>query len=151
EYTENAEKDREAISVFSVYSVVCLRRATMTPEAFATSCHVGPEFVPCDPAELAPLLEFLERGEQPAGRVSFPRGTLLPGGRLDLCKQGIGPEGARAVTAALPRNAQVVHILFGADGIGDPGAEAVAGLARANPGLRTVYLGCNYITAEGAK
>src|SRR5262245_24255087 len=122
----------------------------MSPEE-PTLCHVGPDFVPCDPAELTPLLEFLSRGEAPGERRTFPRGTLLPGGRLDLCKQCIGPEGAQAVTAALRDNAHVVHVLFGADGIGDEGARAVAGLAWANPGLKTVYLGCNYITADGAR
>src|SRR5262245_56815207 len=121
----------------------------MSPEG-PTLCHVGPDFVACDPAELTPLLEYLRRGEPAEERRTFPRGTLLPGGRLDLCKQGIGPEGARAVTAALRHNAHVVHVLFGADGIGDEGARAVAGLARANTGLKTVYLGCNSITADGA-
>ncbi len=27
-------------------------------------------------------------------RTDFPRGTLLPDGRLDLCKQDLGPESA---------------------------------------------------------
>jgi hypothetical protein len=40
--------------------------------AFATNCHVGPDFVPCDPAELAPLLAHLSSG---SGRQ---RGAFLP-------------------------------------------------------------------------
>src|SRR5205823_3849454 len=97
-----------------------------TEPTFATTCHVGPEFVPCEPAELTPLLEHLARGEAVSGPRAFPRGTLLPDGRLDLCKQGVGPLGTRAVASALPGHPQVVHLLLGADGLGNAGAEAVA-------------------------
>src|SRR5262245_18333753 len=91
-------------------------------------CQVGRPFVPCNPAELAPLLAFLARGEPAGRRFDFPRGTLLPDGRLDLCKQGVGPAGAAAVAGAVRGHPQVRHLLLGADGLGDGGAEAVAGL-----------------------
>jgi Ran GTPase-activating protein (RanGAP) involved in mRNA processing and transport len=119
------------------------------PQPFATNCHVGPDFTPCDPAELLPLLEHLRRGEGARQPVAFPRGTLLPDGRLDLCKQGIGPDGTRAVTQAVRGNPHVRHLLLGADGIGDVGAEAVAQLAR-DSDLQTLFLGCNRISATGA-
>src|SRR5262245_30305170 len=118
---------------------------------FATTCHVGQVFVPCDLVELAPLLEFLARGESVSEPRPFPRGTLLPDGRLDLCKQVVGPIGTRAVAGALRGHPQVAHLLLGADGLGNEGAEAVAGLAAARPDLRTVYLGCNYIDARGVE
>src|SRR5258708_6944721 len=101
-----------------------------TEAAFPTNCHVGPDFVPCDLAELAPLLQHLRHGADALDALAFPRGTLLPGGRLDLCKQAIGPVGAQAVTAALQNNDHVRHLLFGADGLGDVGARAVAELAQ---------------------
>jgi Ran GTPase-activating protein (RanGAP) involved in mRNA processing and transport len=123
----------------------------MPPPTSAAVCHVGPDFVPCDPAELAPLLAHLERGEAVSRPLGFPRGTLLPDGRLDLCKQGVGPEGTRAVAAALRCSPHVVHVLLGADGIGDVGARAVAELAGAHPGLQTVFLGCNYISSSGVE
>jgi hypothetical protein len=118
--------------------------------AFATNCHVGPEFVPCDPAELVPLLEHLAAGRGCSEPVTFPRGTLLPDGRLDLCKQEIGPEGAVAVATALRGNTHVRHLLLGADGLGDVGARAIADLSRAHLEMRTLFLGCNYISAAGA-
>ncbi|HEU0034220.1 MAG TPA: hypothetical protein VFQ53_26515 [Kofleriaceae bacterium] len=43
-----------------------------------------PAVTPCDPAELAPLVDFLARGE--AESRTFPRGTIVDG-RVDLCKQ----------------------------------------------------------------
>src|SRR4051812_26794799 len=96
---------------------------------FATTCHVGPDFVPCDPAELQPLLDHLATRMPTAAPLAFPRGTLLPDGRLDLCKQGVGAAGARAVAATVSGHPQVVHLLLGADGLGDAGAGAVATLA----------------------
>jgi Ran GTPase-activating protein (RanGAP) involved in mRNA processing and transport len=120
------------------------------PEPFATTCQVGADFVPCDPSELLPLVHHLESGAGVQEQMAFPRGTLLPDGRLDLCKQRIGPEGAQLVARALSGYAHVQHLLMGADGLGDSGAKAVAELAKANAGLKTIYLGCNFIGAEGA-
>src|SRR5262245_59513554 len=61
-------------------------RAAMPDEVFpfATVCHVDEHFVPCDVTELNSLLEFLSLGESTTEARAFPRGTLLPDGRLDL-------------------------------------------------------------------
>jgi Ran GTPase-activating protein (RanGAP) involved in mRNA processing and transport len=114
------------------------------------TCQVPGHFVPCDAGELRPLLDFLAAGGDVARRTAFPRGTLLPDGRLDLCKQRLGPGGAAAIAAALHGNPHVRHLLMGADGLGDSGANAVAALVEAGSAVETVYLGCNFITAEGA-
>src|SRR5215217_5652337 len=116
-------------------------------------CTVAPppSFTPCDPGELAPLLERLRDDSRAATRAVFPRGTLLDDGRLDLCKQQIGPAGAAAVADALKMNAHVHTVLLGADGIGDYGARAVADLLRGNSAVRTAYLGCNGIGPAGVK
>src|SRR5262245_38954211 len=82
----------------------------------------------CLPDELAPLLDTLRNNRAVAEPMTFPRGTLLPDGRLDLCKQGLGVEGCRAVTEALVGNTVVRSLLLGTNGIGDDGAEAVAEL-----------------------
>lgn len=128
----------------------------MTPFPDSALAPAGPQcvlhheaFEPCDPAELGPLLAHLARGTAAEGRLDFPRGVLLPDGRLDLCKQRVGPAGVAAVTAAMRNHPQVRHLLLGADGLGDAGAHAVAGLVR-DGRLETVYLGCNFITAAGA-
>jgi Ran GTPase-activating protein (RanGAP) involved in mRNA processing and transport len=123
----------------------------MSVGEFQTNCPLkAPErFVPCDPAELVPLLDFLARKEPVAETRAFPRGTLLPDGRLDLCKQALGPDGTRAVAGAARLHPHVLHLLLGADGLGDSGAGAIATLLSHNTTLRTVYLGCNAITAAG--
>ena len=104
-----------------------------------TFCPVKPlqPFTPCDPAELAPLLNQLGKPGPATESVTFPRGTLLADGRVDVCKQQIGPGGAAAVAAALRDNPHVTAVLRGADGIGDAGAAAVADLIAANPAVRT--------------
>jgi len=104
--------------------------------------------VPCDPAELEPLLLFLRRSSAPAN-AAFPRGTVMDDGRLDLCKQALGPAGCRSVTEALEHNQTVVSLLLGTDGIGNTGAADVARLAGKNHTLEVLYLGCNKIDAAG--
>ncbi len=112
-----------------------------------------PTVTPCDPAELRPLVDWLARSEvAPASDpIAFPRGTVLPGGRLDLCKQSIGPDGARLVLDALrstPRGT-IRAILFGTGAIGNAGAAAVADTLADGVELDTVYLGCNRIDDVG--
>ena len=107
-----------------------------------------PAITPCDPAELQPLIDYLRRGEQSTETLAFPRGTVLPGGRLDLCKQAIGPDGAARVLEAL--GGQTIRaILFGTGAIGNTGAQAVADALDRGVELETVYLGCNKITDVG--
>ncbi|BAJ32303.1 MULTISPECIES: hypothetical protein [Kitasatospora] len=130
------------------------------PEEFAGVPSVMPR--PVD--ELAPLLAWLRTGTGADRRIDFPAGAALPGGRLDLCKQQLGPRGAELVADALAEAAQhdpgdgdgdgdggapVRHLLLGTDGLGDDGADAFAARAAETP-VRTLYLGCNGITAAGA-
>ncbi|ACU76398.1 Leucine-rich repeat, ribonuclease inhibitor subtype [Catenulispora acidiphila DSM 44928] len=99
--------------------------------------------------ELAPVLAWLRRGEAVRARTAFPAGTALPDGRLDLCKQDLGPLGAAAVADALPEGGgPVKHLLLGTDGLGDGGAAAVAPKAVAAR-VETLYLGCNNIGGGG--
>ncbi|MEV6104800.1 ribonuclease inhibitor [Streptomyces sp. NPDC051940] len=108
---------------------------------------IGP-VSPRSPADLDPLLHWLRSGREAVERTDFPAGTALPDGRLDLCKQQLGPDGAALVADAL-RPGPVRHLLLGTDGLGDDGADAVAGKA-AEAEVETLYLGCNGISAEGA-
>ena len=120
-----------------------------SPENQPLHCplYTAAPVVPCDPSELQPLLSFL-RGDVPAP-ISFPRGTVTEDGRLDLCKQALGPTGCRHVTDALKGNRTIVSLLLGTDGIGNAGAADVARLADTNPALEVLYLGCNKIDAAG--
>ena len=105
---------------------------------------------PARPAEeLAPVLAWLRRGEPVQARTAFPTGTALPDGRLDMCKQDLGPLGAAAVADALPEGGgPVKHLLLGTDGLGDGGVAAVAPKAVAAR-VETLYLGCNNIGSGG--
>ncbi|MEU4097413.1 ribonuclease inhibitor [Streptomyces sp. NPDC026673] len=115
--------------------------------------HAGvPEVTPRPHADLVPLLGWLRGGQATAERRDFPAGTALPDGRLDLCKQELGPAGAAAVADALrqaPATGVVRHLLLGTDGLGDARAAAVAERTPGS-GVETLYLGCNGITAGGA-
>lgn len=119
----------------------------MMGEVVGPSCQIRPVV---SSAALEPLLSVLANNEPVARRREFPCGTLLPDGRLDLCKQVIGAQGARDVAHALRTNEHVAHLLMGADRIGPQGAEAVAELVAASNKLQTVYLGCNGLGEAGA-
>jgi hypothetical protein len=107
-----------------------------------------PYVVPRPATELGPLLDWLRAGRPAGERLDFPAGTALPDGRLDLCKQGLGAQGAALVAEALSQGPTPVrHLLLGTDGLGDDGAAAVAGTSA---DVETLYLGCNGITAGGA-
>ncbi len=108
------------------------------------------EMPSCNANEIAPLLEHLQANITVSQETAFPRGTVTPDGRLDLCKQNLGPQGCRLVTRALESNTRVASLLLGTDGIGDEGARDVAQLIERNAHLEIVYLGCNGIRAEGA-
>ncbi|MEU2489530.1 gala protein [Streptomyces sp. NPDC012617] len=110
-----------------------------------------PDIPLADPALLEPLLRRLAV-ERPVGADEvFPLGALRGDGRVDLCKQGLGPAGAAGVMPALAGSPHAVHALLGTNSLGDEGARSVADTLReGGHGLRTVYLGCNRIGAEGA-
>lgn len=109
------------------------------------------EITPCDVAELQPLLDQLVADQPSTGDLRFPRGALLSDGRLDLCKQSLGPDNCLRITEALRGNTQVRSLMLGTDAIGDRGAEAVARLAVGSRNLEVLYLGCNNIGPQGAQ
>mmetsp|Transcript_43059 Transcript_43059/g.99056 ORF Transcript_43059/g.99056 Transcript_43059/m.99056 type:complete len:1007 (-) Transcript_43059:102-3122(-) len=122
------------------------------PEAPRPLCpvvHVGC-VTPCPTEELEPLLEWLRTATTlPEQDLSFPRGTVCPDGRLDLCKQALGPLHCRAVAEAIPADGPVKHLLLGMDGLGDDGAEALADMINDRDPLETVFVGCNAIRTDG--
>ena len=99
------------------------------------------------PNELEPLLLHLRANILVTQPITFPRGTVLPDGRLDLCKQNLGVAGCQAVTSALAENNTIVSLLLGTNGIGDTGVKFVAQLIERNKRLEIIYLGCNAIAA----
>jgi hypothetical protein len=89
----------------------------------------------------------------PGGPVTetFPRGIMRDDGRLDLCKQGVGPVQAARIVAAAAGSPLVRHLLLGTNGLGTEGSRAVAGALRPGHGIETLYLGCNKIGPAGTE
>ncbi|MFE9093506.1 gala protein [Streptomyces sp. NPDC007264] len=109
-----------------------------------------PDIPLADPVLLDPMLDRLASPDPVRSDLSFPVGTLRADGRVDLCKQGLGPGGAARLMPVAAASPHAVHILLGTDSIGDEGARTVADALTEGHGLRTLYLGCNRISAEGA-
>lgn len=110
-----------------------------------------PVMVAADPAELDPLLaRLVDPAPVPVAEV-FPRGTLQPDGRLDLCKQSLGAVGAIRVIPVAARSPHVAHLLLGTNTLGATGAVALAEALADEHNLRTLYLGCNHIDTDGIK
>ncbi|MGW0120498.1 gala protein [Streptomyces sp. NPDC003327] len=119
-----------------------------------------PELPLADPAALGPLLDRLADERTVAADEAFPLGTLRADGRVDLCKQGLGPDGAARLLPVAAASPHAAHLLLGTNALGDDGArsvaaaltrtsEAAAGGTGAGHGVRTLYLGCNRIGPDG--
>ncbi|MFI8449892.1 gala protein [Streptomyces erythrochromogenes] len=109
-----------------------------------------PDLPSADPAGLDPLLARLAADRPVETDETFPLGTLRADGRVDLCKQGLGPAGAARLLPAAAASAHATHLLLGTNAIGDTGAGTLAeALAADHHGLHTLYLGCNRIGPDG--
>ncbi|MDX2296628.1 MULTISPECIES: gala protein [Streptomyces] len=126
-----------------------------------------PDLPLADPALLAPLVTRLADTRPVADDEAFPLGTLRADGRVDLCKQGLGPDGAAHLLPAAAGSPHAAHLLLGTNSLGDEGARSIADAltaahhtdtAHAHPhtpthtpthGIQTLYLGCNRIGPDG--
>mgnify|MGYP002623196634 CR=1 FL=1 len=126
---------------------------TRPPAATPVRCPAieVPDVPMADPARLDPLIARLGDARPVVAAEEFPLGTLQPDGRVDLCKQGLGPEGVARLLPAAVASPHAAHLLLGTNAMGPDGARAIAGaLAAGGHGLRTLYLGCNRIDAAAA-
>lgn len=107
--------------------------------------------VPCTLADLDPLLVHLHGNLAVAEQTAFNKGTLTTDGRLDLCKQVVGPEGIRPLLGAMMRTDHVRRLLLGNNIIGDGGAAAIAGFLRerGDSPLDCWYIAGNHIGPDG--
>jgi uncharacterized protein (DUF924 family)/Ran GTPase-activating protein (RanGAP) involved in mRNA processing and transport len=106
--------------------------------------------VPCPPEELAPLLDFLGQQKPAVVPQRFPRGTLMPDGRLDLCKQVVGPDGIGPLLGALAGNTHVDRLLLGNNVVGSQGAAHIASFIRSGQSrVRVWYIAGNEIDPQG--
>ncbi|CAF1513355.1 unnamed protein product [Adineta ricciae] len=104
-----------------------------------SSYIVNPEpepVVPCSLEDLQPLLEHLVMNKPGPGEdtqsIVFSRGTIMTGGRLDLCKQVVGPKGIQPLLEAMKCSSVVNRLLLGNNIVGRPGAEAISAYIRYN-------------------
>ncbi|MEW2131558.1 gala protein [Streptomyces sp. NPDC005435] len=110
-----------------------------------------PDLPLADPAALGPLLERLMDPQAPGADETFALGTLRADGRVDLCKQGLGPDGAARLLPVAAASRHAAHLLLGTNALGDEGARSVAAALSGTPahGVHTLYLGCNRIGPDG--
>ncbi|MEV4758156.1 gala protein [Micromonospora sp. NPDC049559] len=108
-----------------------------------------PDVALADPAGLDPLLARLADPRPVAESEAYRLGTLRPDGRVDLCKQGLGPAGAARLLPVAVRSPHAVHLLLGTNSLGPAGARSVAEALAEGHGLHTLYLGCNRIDPDG--
>lgn len=115
--------------------------------------HPAPEPVlPCAPEELEPLLDWLREDSPVREVLAFTRGTLLPDGRLDLCKQVVGPEGIGPLLGAMQHSSHVTRLLLGNNIVGDEGARQIAAYIRSGRSkLEGWYIAGNEITPDGLR
>lgn len=110
-----------------------------------------------DPEEFVPFFEYLTRAESaPAQDVVFVRGAVFPDGRMDLCKQVVGPTSLRNLCETVNKSKIVRHFLLGNNVALQQqqvsGAEAFSSVMR-NPEqkIRTWYLAGNCIGPEAVQ
>ncbi|PWK71353.1 leucine rich repeat (LRR) protein [Streptomyces sp. CG 926] len=108
-----------------------------------------PDLPQADPARLDPLLARLAADRPVETDETFPLGTLRTDGRVDLCKQGLGPAGAARLLPVAATSTHARHLLLGTNAIGDTGAGTLAEALVGDHGLHTLYLGCNRIGPDG--
>jgi hypothetical protein len=82
--------------------------------------------------------------------LKFLRGTVTSDGRLDLCKQVIGPQGIKPLLDAMKDSKQVDRLLLGNNIIGDGGGKVIADFIRSGKSPLTVwYIAGNHLTVDG--
>jgi len=83
--------------------------------------------------------------------LKFTRGAVYTDGRMDLCKQVVGPTWISGLMTSLVENTQITHFLLGNNIIGTVGANAIKKflLNKHAPKLETWYLAGNDINSEG--
>lgn len=109
-----------------------------------------PDLPPIDPAGLEPLLGRLAAADPVEADEMFPVGTLRTDGRVDLCKQGLGPEGVKRLLPKAAASQHAVHLLLGTNAMGTEGAAVIAAALTPGHHVETLYLGCNRIDEAGA-
>ena len=107
--------------------------------------------LPCSLEDLQPLLDFLSNNTKPGIQTPFTKGTIVPDGRLDLCKQVVGPKGIAPLLDSMKGNEHVSRLLLGNNIIGNYGAVEIAKAIATHsiPNMDVWYLGGNEFDEKG--
>lgn len=101
--------------------------------------------------ELEPFFKHLAENQivnEPNRR--FLRGIQYNDGRMDLCKQVVGPQFIGDLMQSLKKNTQVEHFLLGNNIINTKGAEAISEFINGNfSKMKTWYLAGNELNSQG--
>lgn len=106
------------------------------------------------PEEFDPFFSYLRSAEAPPqGDTVFVRGAMFPDGRMDLCKQVVGPSSIVRLCETVASSKIVKHFLLGNNVAfqenEEVGAQAVADLMKTNTSVVTYYFAGNNITHKG--
>ena len=118
---------------------------------------LNPTAMPVEISSIEDLNPFFDhlKSNQPIEdtKINFLRGIHYNDGRMDLCKQVVGPTHIDELMNSLKNNTQIEHFLLGNNIIGLKGSEAIAKFLLDNnkPKIKTWYLAGNDINDEGAK
>lgn len=105
--------------------------------------------------EMKPLHEWLSSKTKlnfDNNDLKFLKGTVTTDGRLDLCKQVIGPSGVEALLDAMKQNQHIDRLLLGNNIISDDGAKYIADFIKSGKSPLTIwYIAGNNFTEYGIK
>ncbi len=104
--------------------------------------------------EFIPFFEHLKANtEVTIPKLEFKRGVQYNDGRMDLCKQVIGPPHIEKLMESLQNNTQITHFLLGNNIIGINGAHHIAQFLNGEhkQQIKTWYLAGNKIDSDGIK
>jgi NLR family CARD domain-containing protein 3 len=140
-----------------------------TPKTHSNFCTLKilePTAMPVNVAnvkELEPFFDFLKNdrsidsaiGESnikiDKNFIEFIRGAFYKDGRIDLCKQVVGPPHISALMKSLETNTQMKHFLLGNNIIGKNGGIAISDYIKKSKEIETWYLAGNDLDAESIK
>ena len=115
-----------------------------------------PEPMPVDIApldDLQPFFNHMKKNEKcDEEQLEFTRGAYYDDGRIDMCKQVVGPTWIPNLIDSIKDNPHVKHFLMGNNIANTRSAEEISTFIRdVRPEIETWYLAGNCIDADGVK
>lgn len=157
-FKEQLEKDETLKSQYREVRKTCQRKYFCELKNRPLDKMItDPVPMPVDVSPIEQLQPFfdhlLNNTEVTVPELEFGRGVQYNDGRMDLCKQVVGPPHIGKLMESLKNNTQITHFLLGNNIIGQNGAVAISDFLNNEhkPQIKTWYLAGNEISGEGAK